>query len=113
MPEGCAEGVDPVGLGASSCRAILLPFPGGGTLIREGVGRVGLRNLLLWSVYVWEWPRDILPCDLGSPAWCGLPRGRTCPHSSSELSFPNLSKDTGIDCQQFSKGWGGGGEGGL
>lgn len=60
--------MDPVGLGASSSGAIPLPFPGGGTLVREGVGRVGLRNLLLWRVYVWEWPRDILPCDLDSRA---------------------------------------------
>ena len=54
-------------------------FPEGGPLVREGVGRVGLGNLLL-SVYVrdcvydsvcvcvcmCEWPRDLLPQELAS-----------------------------------------------
>ena len=73
-------------------------FPEGGPLVKEGVGRVGLRNLLLSvcvcvCVCVCEWPRDLLPQELASQAWHGHPHGQTCLHSSSKLPFPALTWD--------------------
>lgn len=59
---------------------------------------MGLGNLSLRSVHVWEWPRDIVRPDphLHFEERCGLPDGRTCLHSSSALPFPHRPRTPGL-----------------
>lgn len=56
-------------------------------------------------------PETSCPVTRTSRTGAALPRGRTCPHSSLTLPFPNLSQDTRTDCPQFSKGRGKEGDG--